>query len=577
MDIQLIKSKAEKWMNSLEVDVQSKEAINKLLISPDDGPLKEAFYQDLEFGTGGLRGIMGVGSNKVNKYTIGMATQGLSNYLLKKFADHSIKVVVAYDNRNNSRELAQVTADVFSANGFQVFLFEELRPTPELSFAIRHLGCHSGVMLTASHNPKEYNGYKAYWIDGAQLIHPHDQAVMDEVAAISSFDQVKFDGNSDYIHPLGAEMDEVYLEMVSKLSLNPEINKKYSDLSIVFTPLHGTGITMVPQALKRFGFENVSIVEEQAIPDGNFPTVIFPNPEEAEALTMAVNLAKEIDAELVMANDPDADRVGIGVKNLSGEFELLNGNQTASLLTYYLLSQWETKLKLSGNEFVVKTIVTTELIKDIADHYRTTCYDTLTGFKYIAALIRKLEGKKKFIGGGEESYGYMIGDAVRDKDAVVVCAMIAEMTAFVKSKGISLYEWMIDMYCQFGLYHEHLISITKKGISGAEEIKQMMADFRANPPQKIAGSRVMMLLDYQSGEAQNLINGDRINMDFPASNVLQFITEDGSKISARPSGTEPKIKFYFSVKTDLENKEDYATKKASLVARIDRIVEDMKL
>lgn len=577
MDIEAIRQKAQQWLNSVAVDEPAKNEIIRMLDASDDTDLKEAFYKDLEFGTGGLRGIMGVGSNRMNKYTLGMATQGLANYLLKKFPEDAIKVAIAHDSRNNSRFFAETTAAIFSANGIQVFLFEDLRPTPELSFAIRYLGCHSGVVLTASHNPKEYNGYKAYWTDGAQLISPHDQAVMDEVAAISSLEAVKFDASKELIHTLGKDMDEAYLQMLEKISLNPDINKKYNDLKIVFTPLHGTGITLVPEILRRYGFKNIHIVKEQSVADGNFPTVIYPNPEEAEALSMALKLAEEKDADIVMANDPDADRVGIAVRGLNGEFELINGNQTAAMLTYYLVSQWENKLKLSGNEFVVKTIVTTELINRIAEKHHVECYDTLTGFKYIAALIRKFEGQKKFIGGGEESYGYMIGDAVRDKDAVACCAIIAEMTAYAKSKGMSLYEWMIDMYVQFGLYQEHLISITKKGISGSDEIKQMMSDFRANPPKQLDGSPVTQVLDYKTGEGKNLRSGETFKLNFPDSNVLQFITEDGSKISARPSGTEPKIKFYFSVNTDLPIAAEFEQKRSDLKSKINRIVKELNL
>ena len=455
-------AKAKQWLSSKNLDATARKEVEQMVQSSDQSQLVESFYRDLEFGTGGLRGIMGTGTNRINKYTVGMATQGLANYLKKTYPGEQIKVAIAHDSRNNSPFFAQTTADVFSANGFKVYFFEELRPTPSLSFAVRHLGCHSGVVITASHNPKEYNGYKAYWNDGAQMIAPHDKNTITEVNNIKGIDEVKFNADPSLIQKIGKEVDEPYLESIKAESLSPEIIKRQKNLKIVFSPIHGTGITLVPEILKRLGFENLTVVKEQATPDGNFPTVVYPNPEEAEAMNLALKKAKEIDADLVMATDPDADRVGIAVKNDKGEFQLLNGNQTGALLIYYLLEQWKNKGKLTGNQYVVKTIVTTDLIRRIAEGYKVKCYDTLTGFKFIAALIRELEGKETFIGGGEESYGYLIGDKVRDKDAIASCAFIAEMTAFAKDKGMSLFQMLNEMYLKFGYFKEHLISLTKK-------------------------------------------------------------------------------------------------------------------
>ena len=566
---------AQKWLESSQLTAEEKAAINQMQTqNPTD--FIDSFYRDLEFGTGGLRGIMGIGSNRMNKYTVGMATQGLANYLKKSFSGEAISVAIAHDSRNNSRFFAETTAAVFSANGIKVYLFESLRPTPELSFTIRELGCKSGVVLTASHNPKEYNGYKAYWDDGAQLVPPHDENVITEVQAIASIDEVKFEGNPSLIESLGAEIDDKYLKMIQSLSLAPDAIAAQKDLKIVYSSIHGTGITLVPEILKRFGFTNVHIVEEQATPDGNFPTVVYPNPEEAEALTLALKKAKEIDADLIMATDPDSDRVGIAVKNLEGEFQLLNGNQTGALLVYYLLEKWKANGKLNGKQYVVKTIVTTELIKAIADDYSVKSYDTLTGFKYIAALIKSLEGKEEFIGGGEESYGYLIGDKVRDKDAIASCAMIAEMTAWAKNEGKSLFELMIEIAVKIGLYQEGLKSVTKKGKSGAEEIQQMMKDFRSNPPKSLDGSAVITLIDYQNGTEKSLKTGVENTIDFPSSNVLQFITEDGSKISVRPSGTEPKIKFYFSVNRKISNMNEYFDGLNELKAKIGRLTMEME-
>ncbi|MFY0608388.1 MAG: phospho-sugar mutase [Cyclobacteriaceae bacterium] len=570
-------NKAEKWLQSQKVDQQTKDQIQQMITEDGQAELTECFYKDLEFGTGGLRGIMGIGTNRINKYTVGMATQGLANYLLQTFSGEDISVAIAHDSRNNSRFFAETTAAVCSANGIKVYLFEELRPTPELSFAIRHLGCKSGVVLTASHNPKEYNGYKAYWNDGAQMVPPHDKNVITEVGKIQSIDDVNFEANEALIQAIGKDVDEPYLKMIEELSLSPEAILKEKDLKIVFSGIHGTGTTLVPPVLKRMGFENVTEVEEQANADGNFPTVVYPNPEEAEALSMALKKAEEIDADLVMATDPDADRVGIAVKNDKGAFQLLNGNQTGSLLLYYLLRKWQENGKLDGNQFVVKTIVTTDLIERIAEKYGVTLYNTLTGFKYIAAVIGELEGKAKFIGGGEESYGYLIGDAVRDKDAVASCAMIAEMAAWAKANGSTLYELLQDVHTEFGFYQESLKSITKKGKTGAEEIAKMMVELRENPPNELAGSEIVELIDYQSSTSKDLATGDVSKIDYPSSNVLQFLTADGTKVSVRPSGTEPKIKFYFSVNTKLSDKAKYDDIKNVLIEKTEKVIKDLGL
>jgi len=575
MDLE-VRAKAEQWLNS-NIDPDAKNEIQLMLDSEDQTDLVDSFYKDLEFGTGGLRGIMGIGSNRINKYTIGKATQGLSNYLLKVFPGQAISVAIAHDSRNNSDFFAETTASVFSANGIKVYFFNALRPTPELSFAIRNLGCKSGVVLTASHNPKEYNGYKAYWDDGAQVTPPHDENVIDEVNNIESIDDVNFTKNPSLIVEIGEDMDEKYLQEVKDLSLSPEVIKRQNDLKIVFSPIHGTGITLVPEILKRYGFKNVHVVEEQATPDGNFPTVVYPNPEESEAMSLAIKLAKDIDADLVLATDPDADRVGIGAKNNQGEFQLINGNQAASLLVYYMLKMWSEKGKLDGNQFVIKTIVTTDLLLDIAKKFNVEGYETLTGFKYIAAVIKELEGKKKFIVGGEESYGYLSGDFVRDKDAISSCALLAEMTAWAKDNGMGLFDLLIEMYKEFGFYQESLLSITRKGKAGAEEIQEMMKEMRQNPPKSIHGSPVEKVYDYLSGEVKNMASGETAPLDFPKSNVLQYTTKDGTKISVRPSGTEPKIKFYFSVKEPLENKEDFNKVQEILNRKIESIIEELSL
>jgi len=572
-----IKEKVDLWLNS-NIDSETRDIIEKLVKDENHNELTEAFYKDLEFGTGGLRGLMGVGSNRINKYTIGMATQGLANYMKKVFADRSsISIAIAHDSRNNSRYFAEITASVFSANGIDVNFFEALRPTPELSFTIRELGCQAGVVITASHNPKEYNGYKAYWEDGAQLVAPHDKNVIGEVGKIKGIDEVNFDKNSSRITMIGKELDEKYLENLKGLSLAPDAIQAQKEMKIVYTPIHGSGVTLVPQALQKIGFTNVTVLAEQAEPDGNFPTVVYPNPEETEAMNLALEKAREIDADLVMATDPDADRVGIAAKNPDNEFQLLNGNQTASLLIYYLLKKWEENGKLDGKQYIVKTIVTTDLLAKMAESYQVPCYDTLTGFKYIAQLIGQHEGKKQFIGGGEESYGYLVGEFVRDKDAVVSCAMIAEMVAYAKNQGKDLFATLLEIYLRYGFYKEKLISITRKGKSGEEEIRQMMIDLRDNPPKTINNSEVVEIVDYQASTSKNLIDGTQNEVDLPKSNVLQFFTRDGSKISARPSGTEPKIKFYFSVNANLENQDAYHEIDQMLEERIDGIIKDLRL
>jgi len=557
-------------------DDKSKKEIEDLLQANKIDELTDAFYKKLEFGTGGIRGIMGTGTNRINQYTIGLATQGLANYLHKKFPHQKISVAIGYDSRNNSRFLAELTANVFSANTIYVYLFDDLRPTPELSFAIRKLGCYAGVVITASHNPKEYNGYKAYWNDGAQLTHPHDENVLEEINKIQSIGEVNFTPNSEAIEIIGNDIDEAYLAEIKKITLSPEAIRKHKDLKIVYSPLHGTGITLVPRALEKIGFTTVTIVEEQRIPNGDFPTVIYPNPEEKEAMNLSLQKAKEIDADLVLATDPDADRVGIAVKDLEGNFILLNGNQTGTLLFYYLIQRWKQLNKLTGNEYIAKTIVTTDLIDKIAQAYGIKCYNTLTGFKYIAEIIHQLENKESFIAGAEESYGYMIGDFVRDKDAITSCAIICEMAAYAREQGLSVFEFLIHIYQQYGLYKEYLLSITKKGKEGAEAIKAMMNTFRKNPPQEINGSRVIKLLDYKTSIEKNMLSGEEKSIPLPTSNVLQFILEDGSKISARPSGTEPKIKFYFSVQANLKTKDDYTNLDVLLENKIYTITKYME-
>jgi phosphoglucomutase len=571
----VIEQKVATWLNGA-YDDDVKTSIKELQQNnPDE--LADAFYRNLEFGTGGLRGIMGIGTNRMNKYTVGMATQGYTNYLKKSFPGEEIKVAIAHDSRNNSRFFAETVANVFAANGLKVFLFDELRPTPELSFAIRYLGCKGGVVCTASHNPKEYNGYKAYWVDGGQLVPPHDKAVIAEVEKIKDVNDVKWSGGEQNITIIGKDIDEAYIQMVKGLSVYPEVIQQEKDLKIVYTPIHGTGIKLVPQVLKAFGFENVTIVDEQSTPDGNFPTVHYPNPEESEAMNFGLQKAKAIDADILCGTDPDADRVGIGVKDTKGLWVLMNGNQTAVLAFNYMIESRKEKGLQQPNDMVVKTIVTTNMIDVIAKKAGVACYNVLTGFKWIAELIREKEGKENYVVGGEESYGLMIGDQVRDKDAISAVALLCEMAAYEKSKGRSLYEKLLDLYVQFGYYQEDLISITKKGRNGQQEIAEMMEDFRNNPPKELAGSMVVELLDYEKQVKTNLVSGETEKITLPKSNVLQFITEDGSKISARPSGTEPKIKFYFSVNTQLPSKEKFEEAQQKAKDKIKRIISDMNL
>ena len=575
LSIEEIRTKAQHWLGP-EFNEETRKEVREML-EEDEKKLTDAFYQDLEFGTGGLRGIMGAGTNRMNIYTLGMATQGLSNYIIKECGNKGIKVAIAHDCRNNSRYFAETAADIFSANGFEVYLFDALRPTPELSFAIRHYKCQSGIVITASHNPPEYNGYKAYWNDGGQVVAPHDEAIIEEVRKITSVSQIKFDGKKDKIRIIGKETDELFLKEVLKMSINPEIISKQNDFGIVFTPIHGTGAPLVPEALKMFGFKNIQNVPEQENPDGNFPTVKSPNPEDPAALSMAIRKATETGAELVMATDPDGDRLGIAVRNKKNEFVLLNGNQTGALLIQYILSQFKEKNKYKGNEFIIKTIVTTDLLDRIAEKHKVKCYTVLTGFKFFAELIRELEGKEKYIGGGEESYGFLPGDYVRDKDAIASCALAAEVAAWAKSRGKTLYEQLIDIYLEYGLYKEKLINIVRKGAEGANEIRSMMKGYRNNPPETVNKSKVVKVDDYATLVSTNCITGEKKTIDLLESDVLQFFLEDGSKISVRPSGTEPKIKFYFSVNTKLESISKFDEIQIFLDQRIDGIIKDMKL
>lgn len=570
-----IKERVDSWLNGA-FDEATKAEIKKIQSqNPDE--LTDAFYRNLEFGTGGLRGIMGVGTNRINKYTIGMATQGYANYLNKTYPGGEIRVAIAHDSRNNSRQFAEITANVMAANGIKVFLFESLRPTPELSFAIRTLGCQGGVVCTASHNPKEYNGYKAYWNDGGQLVPPHDKNVIKEVDKIASVEEVKWSGGESRITLIGKELDEKYIEMAKSLSVYPDVIAKQHDLKIVYTPIHGTGITLVPELLKRYGFTNVTIVEEQSKPDGNFPTVVYPNPEESEAMSIGLKKAKELNADILLGTDPDADRVGIAVKDAKGNWMLVNGNQTAVLAFSYLIEARKSKGIAKPNDMVVKTIVTTDMIDRFAEKNGVACYNVLTGFKWIAELIKEKEGLEDYIIGGEESYGLLVGPKLRDKDAVSAVAILSEMAAYEKDKGRSLFEKLVDLYVQYGFYKEHLISITKKGMRGQEEIAEMMQAYRDNTPKSINGSPVVQLLDYELRKGKNPQTGEEWEIKLPKSNVLQFILADGSKISARPSGTEPKIKFYFSVNTTLDKASEYDTVSAALDQRIKNIIADMKL
>jgi phosphoglucomutase len=570
-----IQEKVSAWLNG-NYDPETKNEILKLQ-KENPSELVESFYSNLEFGTGGLRGIMGVGTNRINKYTIGMATQGYTNYLKQSFPGKTVKVALAHDSRNNSRFFAETAAKVFAANGIKVYLFQSLRPTPELSFAIRHLGCQGGVVCTASHNPKEYNGYKAYWNDGGQLVPPHDGNVIKEVEKIASVDEVKWSGGESNITIIGKEVDESYISMVRDLSVYPEIIERQHNLCIVYTPIHGTGIKLVPEVLQRFGFSNVHVVDQQATPDGNFPTVIYPNPEERETMSLGLKKAKEIDADILLGTDPDADRVGIGIKDKHNNWVLMNGNQTAVLAFNYLIEARKAKGIAQSNDMVVKTIVTTDMIDEIARQANIRCYNVLTGFKWIAELIKEKEANENYVIGGEESYGMMIGSRVRDKDAVSAVAILCEMAAYEKNKGRTLFDKLIDLYVQNGFYKESLISITKKGMNGQKEIADMMEGYRKNPPKTIHGSEVVQLLDYELQIAKNLKTGESQPITLPKSNVLQFILADGSKISARPSGTEPKIKFYFSVHTNLKSVQEFEKVGNELDERIGGIIEDMKL
>jgi phosphoglucomutase len=565
-------AKAQKWLDG-NYNAETKTAVRKMLENEDKNELIDSFYQDLEFGTGGLRGIMGAGSNRMNIYTVGAATQGLANYLKLQFPDvKQISVVVGYDCRNNSPYFSKTVADIFSANGIKVYLFDSLRPTPEISFAIRHFGCQSGVMITASHNPKEYNGYKAYWNDGAQLVAPHDVDVIKEVNKITNIDDIRFDGNPALIQSIGEDVDKIFIEKVKSLSLSPDSIKRNGNLKIVYTPIHGTGATLIPRALKEYGFENIIKVEEQFVLSGDFPTVVSPNPEEPAALDLAIQKAKEVDADIVMASDPDADRLGIAVKNEKGEWVLINGNQTCLVFIYYLLTKWKELGKLTGNEYIVKTIVTTEIIKDIAEKSGVEMFDCFTGFKWIAAVMRENEGKKTYIGGGEESYGFLAETFCRDKDAVSACALMAEITAWAKDNGKTWYEMLQDLYIEYGYGKEKGISVVRKGQSGAAEIKQLMSDYRANPPREIAGSQVVKIKDFQTLKQKDLKAATETDLQMPAtSNVLQFFTADGTKISVRPSGTEPKIKFYIEVRGEMKSRADFAAAETTAETKIDAV------
>ncbi len=573
MTDQSILEKARQWLHE-DFDTETREQV-RFLIEKDPEELTDAFYRNLEFGTGGLRGIMGVGTNRMNKYTVGMATQGLANYLIKSFPGREISVAIAHDCRNNSRLFAVISANVLSANGIRVFLFDDLRPTPELSFAIRHYHCQSGIVITASHNPKEYNGYKVYWDDGGQLVPPHDENVIREVEKISAVSEVRFSGDPERIITIGQETDEAYISTLTSLSLAGEPKAAHAGIHIVYSALHGTGTRLVPDALRAFGFSNISLVADQMIPDGNFPTVISPNPEEKDAMYRALELAADVGADLVMATDPDADRLGVGVRDLTGRYILLNGNQTASLLIFYLLSKYREHGKLDGRQFIAKTIVTSDLLAVMAAGFGVPCHDVLTGFKYIAEIIRNLEGNMSFIGGGEESYGFLVGDKVRDKDAVISCCMIAETAAWAASRGQSLFGLLVDIYTKYGFYKESLVSVTRKGKAGAEEIRDMMDRFRSDPPRLLNGIPVTMVKDYLRGFSTKLPTGDAEPIQLPKSNVLQFYMADGSRVTIRPSGTEPKIKFYFGVVGNLDKITDYEGVDTSLQQKIDAIISEL--
>ena len=574
---QQVLAKAQKWLDG-NYDAETKKQV-KYLMDNDMKELVESFYKDLEFGTGGLRGVMGVGTNRMNIYTVGAATQGLSNYLKRNFAGEEIRVVVGHDSRNNSRMFAERVADIFASNGFTVFLFDALRPTPELSFAIRELKCQSGVVVTASHNPKEYNGYKAYWSDGSQVTAPHDKNIIDEVEKITEVDQVLTGRNPQNIHALGKDFDELYLNKIYELSLSSESVKRFHDMKIVYSPMHGAGVRLVPESLKRFGFTNVQMVPEQAVIDGNFPTVESPNPEERKTMSMAIDLAKKVKADLVLATDPDSDRIGVALPDENGEYVLLNGNQTLVLLMTYQLTRWAELGRLNGHQYVIKTIVTTEMVDAVADYFKVKCYECLTGFKYIAKIIRGHEGTDmQYIGGGEESFGYLAGDYVRDKDGVSACSLAAEAAAWVRdTMGISLYEWLKQLYVKYGFYQEGLVSVVRTGKEGAELIQRMMVDYRANPPKEILGSLVVKINDIQTLESFDVRTGKKTHLEQDKSNVLQWDTEDGTRVCVRPSGTEPKIKFYFGVKATLPSVADYEKVRAELNDKIERIKKELKL
>ena len=568
--------KAKGWLGE-QYDEQTRQQV-KYLMDNDMKELVESFYKDLEFGTGGLRGIMGAGTNRMNAYTVGAATQGLAEYLKKNFAGEPISVAVAHDSRNNSRKFAERVADIFASNGFTTYLFDALRPTPELSFAVRELKCHSGVVITASHNPKEYNGYKAYWTDGAQVTAPHDRNIIEEVGRITDVGMIRTGLHPENIVVLGEDFDEKYLDRIHELSLSPESVKRRHDMKIVYTPLHGAGVRLVPASLRRFGFTNVTLVPEQSVVDGNFPTVESPNPEERKTMSKAIELAARESADLVLATDPDSDRIGVALRNKQGEYVLLNGNQTLVLLMSYQLTRWAELGLLDGRQYVVKTIVTSQMANAVADRFGVKCYDCLTGFKYIAKIIRENEGKTKYIGGGEESFGYLAGDYVRDKDGVSACSLAAEAAAWaMDTMGLTLYEWLQELYVQYGLYREGLLPIVRKGKEGAEQIQRMMADFRATPPAAILGSPVVRINDFQTLETLDTRSGARTPIEQDRSNVLQWFTEDGTTVSVRPSGTEPKIKFYFGVKTPLASAAEYERTVAGLDAKIEAIKKDLKL
>lgn len=566
---------AQSWVASSFYDEGTKQEVKRMLESEDKTELIDSFYRTLEFGTGGLRGIMGPGTNRMNIYTVGAATQGLSNYLNKNFENLSqISVVVGHDCRNNSRLFAETAAKIFSANGIKVYLFESMRPTPEMSFAIRHLGCQSGIILTASHNPKEYNGYKAYWDDGAQVLAPHDKGIIEEVNKVEVSD-IKFEGNPDLIEVIGEEIDNLYLKKIHSLSIDPECIQRQKDLKIVYTPIHGTGMKLIPKSLSLWGFENVYTVPEQMVESGDFPTVVSPNPENAEALTMALNLAKKIDADIVMASDPDADRVGMACKNSEGEWVLIDGNQTCMIFLYYIIKNRYAQGKMQGNEFIVKTIVTTELIKEIAEKNHIMMYDCYTGFKWIARQIRLNEGKMQYIGGGEESYGFLAEDFVRDKDAVSACSLLAEICAWAKDQGKTLYDVLMDIYMEYGLAVNSTINVVKPGKTGADEIKKMMADFRTAGPRELAGSKVVCTKDFASLKQYDA-DGNESSLDMPeSSDVIQWYTADGTKVSVRPSGTEPKIKFYVEVKGEMKTVADYGSSRSKAMEKVEMIRKDL--